>query len=152
MPMNDDLRQLDAIEDALLELDQAERARVFDRTRVEPRQLLKVDPVKRLGAARRRVLRWVPVAAAIGMVAVVWAVMFDTPSKHARPGAGVVVTTGVVPADDGCARIVDCRTGPTKVALADSCLAYDYDGDSDVDMVDWSIYDLSSKRRRQAHP
>ena len=150
--MNDNPRQLDAIEDALLELDEAERARVFDRTRSEPGQLLKVDPVEQLSAVRRRVLRWVPIAAAIGMVAVVGTSMFS-----AR--VGTVESSGVVSSDstvnhsrDCAGDFVGCFTGPKMVALANSCVAYDYDGDSDVDMVDWSILDLGCKGRMQAHP
>ena len=134
--MNDDPRQLDSIEEALLELDAAEKGRVFDCTRVELVELLKVDPAERLHAFRRRVLRWVPVAAVIGIVAL----------------AGTSLFTGRDRSDRGCAtEFVDCFTGPRQVALANGCVAYDYDGDSDVDMLDWSILDLNCKGGVQAN-
>ena len=149
--MNADRGQLDAIEDALLELGAVEQARVFDRTRVEPGELLKVDPAERLSAFRRGVLRWVPVAAAVGMVAFVGTSMF-------RPGVGpggplgVADTKAVADKDKGCAgEFVDCFTGPNSAALADACTAYDYDGDSDVDMFDWRILDLNCRRLNHAN-
>ncbi|MHC4697136.1 MAG: hypothetical protein ACYTFA_10370 [Planctomycetota bacterium] len=134
--MNEDPRQLDSLEEALLELDAAEKGRVFDRTRVEPVELLKVNPAERLHAFRRRVLRWVPVAAVIGILAL----------------AGTSVFIGGDESGKNCAgEFVDCFTGPKQVALANGCVAYDYDGDSDVDMLDWSVLDLNCKGGLQAN-
>ncbi len=145
--MNADRGQLDAIEDALLELGAVEQARVFDRTRVEPSELpSRVDPAERPSAFRRGMLRWVPVAAAVGMVAFVGTSMFRPGAAPVEP-LGVADTEAVADKDKGCAgSFVDCFTGPKSAALADACTAYDYDGDSDVDMFDWRILDLNCKR------
>ncbi|UCE59791.1 MAG: hypothetical protein JSU63_20405 [Phycisphaerales bacterium] len=144
--MTDKDRQLDAIEDALLELKSVERAGVFERTRVDAQDALRAEPVKHATRLRRQVVRWVPIAAAIGMIATVWTTMFDTSTRSSLPSpssTSVVSTAGNGECHHGS--FVGCFTGPESVIVA-SCLDHDYDADGDVDLVDFGAYQLECKK------
>jgi len=133
--------ELDGVEKALLELQAAECARLFGPTRVDAGELLKSAAAAQKVGWRRRVLRWVPAAAAAAIaVAIMWSAMFEM-----RFGPGDVRTpsaesSGSKSANDGCdGSFIDCFTGPIRVVLAD-CATHDYDSDGDVDLVDFSAY------------
>ena len=147
--MTNEPEQLDAIEDALLELESAEKAGVFNRTRIEARDVLRVDPACERVGLRRRLIRWMPVAAAVGIAAVVWTSVFDVRHGSVSPPAPVVTVLDVAVEDDGCdGSFLGCFSGPKNVIVA-SCLAHDYDADGDVDLVDFGAYQLEYKRLTQ---
>ncbi|MFQ5591128.1 MAG: hypothetical protein ACE5HE_08205 [Phycisphaerae bacterium] len=134
--MTDDPTSWRSIEDGLLELRMAGKARVFERTRVEPAAVTATDFSTALSRATRRVVRWVPVAAAIGMITIV--------------GISLFGSRGDAIAREGCIGILGCHRGPVQVVSSDACAAYDFDGDGDVDLVDISIFAQDCNRAARA--
>ena len=147
--MADDLKQPDAIENALLELEAAERARVFDRTPVDSRLLAMTEPVSRstgYAGHAQRVFRLVPIAAAVGFAVIAGMWMLEGRPVSTQSPNIVVKQGGGIDEDDGCdGSILGCFSGPNKILLA-SCLTHDYDADGDVDLIDFSAYQVDCKR------
>jgi hypothetical protein len=147
--MAEDSRKLDAIEDALVELQAADRARIFDRTPIDASVLLAVQPVAHADNAQihlPRVLRWVSLAACVGFAAIAGMWMLNDRSVSPYISNTVVKTDTGIDEDDGCdGSILGCVSGPNEVLLA-SCLTHDYDADGDVDLADFSAYQVDCKR------
>jgi hypothetical protein len=130
--MTDDREQLDVIETALLELEAADAAGAFERTSVDGRSILAVGPdaARTTLSARRRalrvVLRSLPVAAALALVVGVWGWMFSAELSRIS----------------GQVNFQKCFGGPTSARMTE-CSEHDYDADGDVDLADFSAYQLA---------
>ncbi len=137
--MSNDPTQLEAIEGALIELDAAEKAGVFGRTRVSAKALLlgraSTSPRYPRWLASRTVL---PVAAAVAMAIGVSSWMFTSQlNVPGNGGAGdhiVVVDAGRCSGD-----FFGCLTGPGSLGSS-GCQTYDYDSDGDVDLADYGSH------------
>jgi hypothetical protein len=136
--MTGEPRKLDPIEDALLELDAAERARVFERSSVEARQLLRQPgPV----GWRGRAVRLVSAAAVIAIAVGIWGWVYSLQWSHLRERTGASVVAGLS-ADGAGGRFYECFQGPTGM-LGSACRECDYDADGDVDLADFGAYQLA---------
>ena len=135
--MTSEPRQLDSIEDALFELDAAERAGVFERSSVDARQLLRQpEPV----GWRGRAVRFVSAAAVIAMAVGVWGWVYSLQWSQLRERTGASVVAELSAAGPG--RFYECFQGPTGT-IRSSCRECDYDADGDVDLVDFGVYQLA---------
>ena len=116
---------LDPIESAWTELKQAETAGVFARTCVDTRGLV-CTPIRANypRQTQRAWLRLLPVAAGLGLAVALWGWM-------SRPGQVA-----------GHAAFSDCFGGPTAGTMT-VCREHDYDTDGDVDLADFSAYQLA---------
>lgn len=135
--------QLDPIEEALRELEQAEQARLFQPTRVDANQLVTASQDE--GRVSRRVVRfwWSAVAAAVLLATGVSTWLFQAELSAVRDRSMLAsreVTT--IPGDCSDWSILGCVTGPSQLASA-ACGAHDYDTDGDVDLADFRAYQLA---------
>jgi hypothetical protein len=140
--MDTEPRKLDPVEMALLELDGAERARMFERTRVDVDGLLAERmPVSSLKLSRTA-LRLLPVAAAVALAVGVGSWMFSVKLAELREGR--VVLSGFVAdaAAPSLGRFHECFKGPTDVLPA-ACREQDFDADGDVDLADFGAFQLA---------
>lgn len=139
--------QLDPIEDALLELKGAERAGVFDRTRLDAETLVRVDAVP--GQLARRIVgaRWLSAAAVIALAVGVWGVVFKSPPlSTSNPNDLVHDVASPVDEFDLCdGSILRCLSGPSDIVVASGCRPHDYDADGDVDLADFRSYQLTCR-------
>ena len=140
--MTDDLEQLDGVEEALLELDAAEKAGLFRRTHIDTSELTASPvPVDRPGLSRLA-LRLLPVAAALAMAVGVWTWMsrVETNSTNHPPTA---ITSLASAGFHSCyGSFHGCLAGP-KDGVPPECLAHDYDSDGDVDLADFRAYQVT---------
>jgi hypothetical protein len=147
--MTDDLRQLDGVEETLLELDTAETAGLFRRTRIDAGRLVaRSAPVGR-GRSVRLALRVIPAAAAvvIAVGAGMWMFRAEPDSIRGRDAA----TTSVAAASDPCdISFPLCLKGPGEGVLG-KCLPHDYDSDGDVDLADFRSYQLACVSPKLTH-
>ncbi len=139
--MTNERNELETLEKALLELDAAERASLFQRTSLDTQRLLARSPQPERAAAWRLALRLLPVAAVVAITIGVWSWMF-THEPSALRGPNTVATA---PADayggsDGS--FYECFGGPSE-APATGCREYDYDADGDVDLADFGTFQLA---------
>ena len=117
---------LDPLEHAWSELEQAEKAGVFLRTRVGAAELV-YAPVRVTSVWSRRVFtRLLPVAAAIALAVALW-------GWFSRSGQDGQI---------GRLAFHDCFGGPTAEAMT-VCREHDYDTDGDVDLADFSAFQLA---------
>ena len=123
--MTNDRKNLDPVEEALLELDATERAHLFKLTSADTRRLLESPTGQASTGSRRIALRWLPVAAAVVIAVGVWSWAFR-----------------VEPLASARATISDCLTGPDEV-VAVTCRGYDSDADGDVDLADFHSYQVA---------
>ena len=136
--MSEDLRKLDGVEEALLELEAAEEVGLFSRTRVDaPRLVAQPSPVSRAGTIRFA-LRLLPVAAAVAMVVGAGTWMFRG-GIHSTAGPETTITSI---ASAGYGSFHGCFGGP-KGVVSSECLAHDYDSDGDVDLADFRAYQVA---------
>ena len=144
--MTNDPKQLDTLEEMLLELYSADRAGVFKKTPVDPEALRKSTarssadqfPIHRWWLTRR--MRPLAAAAAIAMVVGVWGWMFQAEIGRIRNPGNMAGVNAIGPAyASGFHR---CFTGPTGAAVAD-CTEQDYDADGNVDLVDYGSFQLA---------
>ena len=141
--------QLEPIESALLELDQAERASVFARTPVSAEELIAQCQANRPMVLRRHTLAWLSSAAAVVLLAAgVWTVMFKYQLDHLRSSAGIVEgpASGAGGNDPCDGNFLNCFSGPESVVLAMRCDLHDYDSDGDVDLADFRSYQINCNR------
>ncbi len=140
--MTHDRNQLDPVEEALLELQDADRARLFRRTRVDEARLV-ADPVTaRSSGSRRGAIRLLPVAAALVMAIGVWSWMFSAEfaeTRRAQDASPTLLADASTP-DPGSFH--KCFAGPTA-GTSSSCQELDYDSDGDVDLADFGAYQLA---------
>lgn len=141
--MTDVHGHLDPVEDALLAHDDADRAGVFRVTPVNADDLFGGPVVVR---SPRLVFRaGVAVAATIVLAVGVWSWLFQMELSRLRSAAitgnSVALQSDALPVRcDAC--ISECVTGPVPNKPAD-CDRYDYDADGDVDLADFSRYQLA---------
>jgi len=140
--MMNDRSQLDPVEEALLELQDVDRARLFHRTQVDEARLLASRVTAQAAGSRRVAMRLLPVAAALVMAIGVWSWMFRAElaeSRRAQQASPVLAAHAQAP-DPGSFH--KCFAGPTTGA-ASSCQELDYDSDGDVDLADFGAYQLA---------
>jgi hypothetical protein len=148
--MTDELRQLDGIEQALLELEAAEQAGLFQRTRIDTSGLLAEPvPVRRAGSSRMA-LRLLPVAAAVCLAVGLWTMRPGTQTDLYTPNP--TTTNSLALSDSGAcdANFSLCLGGPSD-GVQPTCMAHDYDADGDVDLADFRAYQLAYVRPSQTH-
>ncbi len=135
-------KQLDGVESMLLELDAVEQAGVFQRTAIDAVGLVS-EPVPVNQSSRLRILlRLAPVAATVALAVGVWSLQSnDGINSTAQPGSGSgsMASASFASCGDG---FLGCFTGPTDGVPAD-CQSHDYDSDGDVDLADFSTYQLA---------
>lgn len=139
--MIDRFDQLDPLEISLRELADAERADLFRRTRVDARSLLRAThTVNRAPRVLRRI-RWVPIAALLGMAATICVWVFTTGTGETRLTSIPIGT--IASATNGCdGTFSGCLTGPNGTPQS-ACRGYDYDADGDIDLLDARTYQLN---------
>lgn len=129
---------LEPIEEAMLELRDAEAAGVFGRTPVDVGAVLLRDGAR--ATARFRMGRWravgMPLAACVVLAVGVAGGVFKSQLGHRGVGAGA--GGGMVPGASGV-DFATCLHGP-GVSVAGACRAHDYDADGDVDLLDFRSY------------
>ncbi len=154
-PSGDDLNATDPIgpiEKLLRESSAAESAGVFHRTPIDAGRLLRESSQVPVPLSVSIGRKWMPVAAAVGMAAVVWSAMFYVKLSEIGEQSRLVtkrILDGTTPDDDaGSVPISVCVGGPAKHGepnCKDS--RYDFDTDGDIDLADFSRYQLAF-----AHP
>ena len=139
--MNTNRNDLEALEKALLELDAAERAGLFQRTSLDTQRLLARSLQPERAAAWRLALRLLPVAAAVAMAIGVWSWMFThEPSAPRGPDTVATAPADAFGGSDGS--FYECFGGPSE-APATGCREFDYDADGDVDLADFGTFQLA---------
>jgi hypothetical protein len=133
--------QLDPIEASLAELDAAEQAGLFRRTRVDARALLRSAPAATRARSGLATWRRLSIAAVLAMAATISGWLFSSRSadigRHSLPSVSATAS-----ATDGCdGTFYRCLSGPGGTAPG-GCAAYDYNADGHVDLVDASTYQL----------
>ncbi|MGB2985611.1 MAG: hypothetical protein WBE26_06980, partial [Phycisphaerae bacterium] len=96
-------RQLDWIEEALLELDAADKAQLFRRTRLDTHRLVTQPAPAAPGGIRRVALRLLPVAAAVAVAIGLWG--WRSGVGPEGPASDAIVASHVT--------IQECFGGPT---------------------------------------
>lgn len=136
--MTTEHRQLDPVEEALLQLDAAEEAGLFRRSRVDTKRLLIRSAASKPGWFGARLAA----AAAVVVLAVgAWSWMYHARMAELSQRVGVTDVVAEAPvASPG--EFYKCFDGPTG-ALRASCRDHDYDADGDVDLADFSAYQLA---------
>ena len=139
--------KLDSIEEALLGLKEAERATVFDRTRLDAEALVRVDATPVPLSRRIAAVRWLSAAAVIALAAGMWGLVFRSPVSPPSSPTGLVSNVSVPDGNfDPCdGSILRCLSGPSDIVLAVGCRPHDYDADGDVDLADFRSYQLTCR-------
>lgn len=120
--------ELNPIERALFELDEAERAGVFEPTPLRGGQ-------HGLRPLFRSYRFWVPFAAAAMLAISVWTTMFVVEINSIRAKRTDLLTSGKVNPGESVA-FADCLSGPGR-DLTSRCMVFDLDADGDVDLADF---------------
>lgn len=131
-----DGRELDGIEECMLELEGARAAGVHDSTRIDAAEL-----VCRPLPLSRRQRRWIigQIAAAIVLAIGVGGFLFQWELGNIRDRVGQRMLASAGGCDGSFMR---CLSGPKDVALS-KCSVHDYDADGDVDLNDFGAYQLA---------
>ncbi len=130
--------QLDPIEDSLRELADAERARLFCRTRVDARSLLHSASKGNYAFRVSRRTRWVSIAAAVVLAVSICGWIFTVGRNSTRI---TPFPSGMIASASGAcdSRFFSCLTGPSGRPSVD-CGVYDFDTDGDIDLADAGAY------------
>lgn len=142
--MNDHQNPLDPIELALQNLKSAEQAHLFDRTKINARDMLQsgndLSPTMR----RIRMGMITSAAAAVILAIGVGSYLFSTEIDSLRDQRRIATRTVSTNAhsSDCDGDFFECVTGPSQFVMVE-CNRFDYDLDGDVDMSDFSTYQLS---------
>lgn len=137
--MANNRQRLDPVEEAMLELDAGERARLFCRTQIDGSRLL-MQPA-RFGS-RRLIFRILPAAAVVVLAVGVSSWMFSVELAGLRRGNDVSGGAVAEAPTKGYRSFYDCHNGPTE-GLVSGCGGQDYDADGDVDLADFGAYQLA---------
>lgn len=142
--MNDHHNPLDPIELALQELKSAEQAQLFDRTKINARDMLQAG--NDFSPAMRRIpigmitSAAATIALAVGIGSYLFYHEIDS-IRYQRDSAAQTVSTDT-PSDDCDGDFFECVAGPSQYVMVE-CNRFDYDLDGDVDLTDFSTYQLS---------
>lgn len=143
--MDNDREHLDAVERALIELRAAERAGVFQPTRVQAPALMGAAAARGSKISRRLAMRLLGVAAVLMLAVTVWTAMFQRELGRLRDQRNSMVA-GVAPQGAGSMSFADCMSGPSMTQLSKGCLGHDRNGDGSVDLQDYGTLQLASAR------
>jgi len=140
--MIDRFDQLDPIEISLRELADAERADLFRKTRVVARSLLRATYAVNGAPRVLRRMRWVPIAAMLGMAATICGWIFTTGTRGTSqlPFSSGTRTASATGGCDGT--FFGCMTGPNGMIMS-GCDIYDYNADGHIDLLDASTHQLN---------
>ena len=146
MKHNDHLDPLDPIERALLTLDDAEHAGLFRRTSVSADELLRASGGMGTSGLPKWALRLVPLAASVLLAVGLGGWMFQRELARVRDAQGdasTIVVAAVSQSD--WSAFHKSFTGPkgTRTAVVGD---HDLDADGDVDIADFSKYQLALAR------
>jgi len=140
--MTESNEQLTPIETLLREAAAADEAGVFERTGVSPERLLREswsDPVPLRATIGRK---WIPVAAAIGIVAILWPFMYHLEFGSIREKVRLAEAQAAKESARVASTMSGCLSGPEST-LGTPCAASDYDADGDSDLADYSRFVLA---------
>lgn len=147
---------LDAVEAALLELAEADKARVFAPTPID-RHLLAATPVFAPVSAGSVIRRFrAPLAAAAVLAIGVWSLMFYSELSSLRQASRLVdhsliaMSGETTPERTANGDFMECFSGPQPAQLV-SCHSYDFDADGDVDLADYRSYQLGLDNTPHIH-
>ena len=140
--MTEPFDQLDTLERDLLDLSEAEGAGVFQETRVDAASLVRSASRRRAPLLSRHRLLLIPAAACLILVIGVWSVVFG-PATNSRNG-GTPLAGNVYSGAPGAALgdFGGCFHGP-DLERDSACTSYDYDSDGDVDLADFTTYQMA---------
>ena len=139
--MTNSRNELENLEKALLELDAAEKAGLFQSTSLDPQRLLAHSLPPQRAAAWRLAWRLLPVAALVALAIGLWSWMFTQgPGARRTPNAVATGLAGAYGGGDGS--FYQCFGGPNEAA-ARGCREHDYDADGDVDLADFGTFQLA---------
>lgn len=146
--MTRDPEHLDPLEALLREAAAAEQAGVFRATELNAERLLRESSQAPVPLSVSIGRKWIPVAAAIGIAAILWPVMYSREfsnireevrlAQHSAVGDGAAGGSDVVLAS----HISGCVAGP-EAGGGQPCHDYDFDADGDIDLADFSRYQLA---------
>lgn len=141
--MANDQEHLEAVEQALVELRAAERAGVFQPTRVVPHALMQAGVPGKATGSRRLSMRLLAVAAVLLLAVTAWTGMFQRELAKLRDQRNPLIV-GIGPGEAGSMSFADCMSGPSVTEITDSCLDYDRNSDGVVDLRDYGVLQLAS--------
>ena len=141
--MTTEQHNLDPIEDAIAELHAAERAGVFNRSPIEAHELLTADPAPNWARSPRALLRLWPVAAVVGLAAVVWSGMFYAQITELQERTMLLANASRIHAAEAYAPFNTCFRGPRGQSVGGDCRPHDLDADGDVDLADFRNFQLA---------
>ena len=128
----------DPLEEALLELVAADKARLFARSNVEARRLVGREVSRNPWHVA---IRMASAAALVAMAVGLWGWMYGNHLYQPHEGTGVTShAAGSTVASPG--EFVRCISGPTGVSKS-SCDVSDLDADGDIDLADYGRYQLA---------
>lgn len=137
-----DQGQIDPVEQALQELEQAERSGLFQRTQVSTDASPMANPEFFLNNPSIR--RWMMAAAAVIVFAFgVWGVMFRTQLGALREQSRLIAANTPAPRLQSLIRFAACMEGPAGGTSA-MCREQDRNTDDRVDLRDFSTFLLAS--------
>lgn len=142
--MNPSPNNLDPIESGLRELREAESAGVFRRSRLVLQRLQEDTAVFRPAGSWAPRGLWYALAASLIMAIGVWTAMFAHQISTLRTQAQRSNMSIASKSDDE-AEFRRCLAGPSGARMG-VCAGYDYDGDGDVDLHDFSARQLGVLR------
>jgi len=131
------------IEALLRESAAADEAGVFRSTELNAERVLRESSHAPVPLSVTIGRKWIPVAAAIGIAAVLWPVLYSMEFADIREKTRVAQQNA---AENGsvvlASNISGCVAGPDG-ASGQPCENYDYDADGDIDLADYSRYQLA---------
>ena len=140
--MNERPTQHDSIESLLRELDAAERTGVFRTTPVEVDRLVALPSDGQRSNRFRWAMRLLPVAAMLALAVGVWSVQHGGSSPYtSAPSISSDSHASANPSLTGH-DFLGCFGAPGN-GVAGTCQSHDYDADGDVDLADFSAYQLA---------
>jgi len=141
--MHDDRRDIDPIEQALRELDEAKRSGLFTRTKVTAPMVQPIAPTLFLAMPSAR--RWMTAVAAVVVLALgVWTVMFGFQLSELRQRVQLASATGAAAPLQVVRSFSTCLAGPEGEAADGECREQDRNADGHVDLRDYSAFLLAS--------
>ena len=141
--MENDREHLDAVERALVELRAAERAGVYQPTRVRAPALMRSGVAGGTMSPRRLVTRLLGVAAVLMLGVTAWLLQYELGRLNVQRNSPVAI---VAPDSSESMRFADCMSGPSAPDVPEACRQHDHNGDGSVDLRDYGVLQLASAR------